>query len=173
MRHRVTLCEKLVRCLYCGSVFATVEAALAEDCPRSRQGQQREGRTVVDEVRERIERELASAMDRLRQLGGTVVIEEFPGAVDDDGPLADPADRGKIHQDREVILATRSLLVERANRLAEALERVRKSQYGICEECGEAIAPARLQAVPEVTACVRCQDRLERKAAQGRVTASS
>jgi len=101
------------------------------------------------------------------------VIEEFPGAVDDDGPLADPADRGKIYEDREVILATRSLLVERANRLAEALERLRKSRYGICEECGEAIAPARLQAMPEVTACVRCQDRLEGKAAQGRVTASS
>ena len=173
MRHRLTLCENLIRCFDCGRVFVSVEAALAEDCPRSREGQQREGRIVIDQIRERIERELASAMDRLRQLGGTVVIEEFPGAVDDDGPLADPADRGKIYEDREVILATRSLLVERANRLAEALERLRKSQYGICEECGEAIAPARLQAMPEVTACVRCQDRLERKAAQGRVTASS
>jgi len=32
----------------------------------------------------------------------------------------------------------------------------------VCEECGEAIAPARLRAMPEVTTCVRCQDRLER-----------
>ena len=127
MRHRVTLCEKLIRCLYCGSVFATVEAALAEDCPRSREGQQQEGGIMIDQVRERIERELATAIDRLQQLGGAVVIEEFPGAVDDDGPLADPADRGKINEDREVILATRSLLVERANRLAEALERVTAS----------------------------------------------
>src|SRR3972149_4478420 len=133
MRHRVTLCEKLVRCLYCGSVFATVEAALAEDCPRSRQGQQREGRIMIDQARERIERELASAMDRLRQLGGTVVIEEFPGAVDDDGLLADPAERGKIHEDREVILATRSLLVERANRLAGGLGRLRQSPERVCE----------------------------------------
>jgi len=131
MRHRLTLCENLIRCFDCGRVFVSVEAeaALAEDCPRSREGQQREGRIVIDQIRERIERELASAMDRLRQLGGTVVIEEFPGAVDDDGPLADPADRGKIYEDREVLLATRSLLVERANRLAEALERLRKSQY--------------------------------------------
>jgi RNA polymerase-binding transcription factor DksA len=29
-------------------------------------------------------------------------------------------------------------------------------------ECGEAIAPARLQALPEVQTCVRCQDRIER-----------
>ena len=31
-----------------------------------------------------------------------------------------------------------------------------------CQECGEAIAPARLKAMPEVTTCVRCQDRLEK-----------
>mgnify|MGYP001612649335 CR=1 FL=1 len=161
MPHRLTLCENLIRCLRCGSVFVSVEEGRARECPRP------------PEVRERIERELASAMDRLRQLGGAVVIEEFPGAVDNDGPLADPADRGKINEDREVILATRSLLVERANRLAEALERLRKSQYGICEECGEVIAPARLQAMPEVTTCVRCQGRRERTATQGRVTASS
>jgi len=52
--------------------------------------------------------------------------------------------------------------VERANKLAEALERLRGGEYGVCEECGEAIAPARLRAMPEVTTCVRCQDRLER-----------
>lgn len=125
------------------------------------------------EVRERIEKELGSVMDRLRQLGGAVVIEEYPGAAGDAGPVADPVDRGQIHEEREVTLATRSLLVERANRLGEALERLRESRYGICEECGEAIAPARLRAMPEVTTCVRCQDRLERKAAPGRVTASS
>lgn len=53
-------------------------------------------------------------------------------------------------------------MLERANRLAEALERLRKSEYGICEECGEVISPARLRAMPEATTCVRCQDRLER-----------
>jgi RNA polymerase-binding transcription factor DksA len=33
-------------------------------------------------------------------------------------------------------------------------------------ECNEAIAPARLRAMPEVTTCVRCQDRLERMGRQ-------
>lgn len=116
-----------------------------------------------DEVRERIEKELGSVMDRLRQLGGAVVIEEFPGAIGDNAPLADPLDRGQVRGEQELTLATRSLLLGRANRLAEALERLRKSQYGICEECGEAIAQARLQAMPEVTTCVRCQDQLERR----------
>ena len=68
----------------------------------------------------------------------------------------------RLNEDREMSFATRSLLVERANKLAEALERLRGGDYGVCEECGEAIAPARLRAMPEVTTCVRCQDRLER-----------
>ena len=120
----------------------------------------------MDEVRDRIEKELASLMDRLRQLGGAVVMEEFPGALGDNTPLADPADKAQVHGDREVGLATRGLLVERANRLAEALDRLRKSEYGICQECGAAISPLRLKAMPEVTNCIRCQDRLERTARQ-------
>jgi DnaK suppressor protein len=68
----------------------------------------------------------------------------------------------RLNQDREMSFATRSLLVERANKLAEALDRLRGGEYGLCEECEEPIAPARLRALPEVTTCVRCQDRLER-----------
>ena len=116
------------------------------------------------EVRDRIQKELGSVMDRLRQLGGAVVIEEFPGALGDNSPFADPTEEVQVHGEREVSFATRSLLVERANRLAEALDRLREGEYGTCEECGEAIAPARLKAMPEVTTCVRCQDRLERSA---------
>lgn len=118
----------------------------------------------MDEVRERIQKELGSVMDRLRQLGGAVVIEEFPGALGDNSPFADPTEEVQVQGEREVSFATRSLLVERANRLAEALERLREGEYGTCEECGEPIAPARLKAMPEVTTCVRCQDRLERSA---------
>lgn len=118
----------------------------------------------MDEVRERIQKELGSVMDRLRQLGGAVVIEEFPGALGDNSPFADPTEEIQVHGEREVSFATRSLLVERANRLAEALERLREGEYGTCEECGEPIAPARLKAMPEVTTCVRCQDKLERSA---------
>jgi DnaK suppressor protein len=81
--------------------------------------------------------------------------------VDNTTP-ADEVDVIRLNEDREMSFATRSLLVERANKLAEALDRLRGGEYGVCEECGEAIAPARLRAMPEVTTCVRCQDRLER-----------
>ena len=166
MRHRLTFSEKLIRCFSCGRVFVSAAAGLSEECPRPSEEQQRKEGIAVDEVRERIERELGSVMDRLHQLGGAIVFEEFPGSVGHDTHLADLADKVQAREEQEVTLATRSLLVERANRLGEALERLRKSQYGICDECGDAITPARLKAMPEATTCVRCQDRLERKAKQ-------
>lgn len=37
-----------------------------------------------------------------------------------------------------------------------ALERLAAGQYGICTRCGEAIAPARLEALPETPLCAPC-----------------
>ncbi len=115
----------------------------------------------MDEIKKRLERELSHTMQRIRHMGGAN-LEELGGGRGDNSPLADEVDVIRLNEDREMNFATRSLLVERANKLAEALERLRGGEYGICEECGEAIAPARLRAMPEVTTCVRCQDRLER-----------
>jgi DnaK suppressor protein len=116
----------------------------------------------MDDIKQRLESELSHTMDRLRHMGGALVLEDFPGAAGDNSPLADEVDVIRLNEDREMTFATRSLLVERANKLAEALDRLRGGEYGVCEECGEAIAPARLRAMPEVTTCVRCQDQLER-----------
>jgi DnaK suppressor protein len=116
----------------------------------------------MDDIKQRLESELSHTMDRIRNMGAGTVLEDFPGAAGDNTPLADEVDVIRLNEDREMSFATRSLLVERANKLAEALDRLRGGEYGICEECGEAIAPARLRAMPEVTTCVRCQDQLER-----------
>jgi DnaK suppressor protein len=121
-----------------------------------------QGGKAVEEMRQRLELELNHAIDRLRQLGGAVVIEEFPGAIDDNAPLEDEVDVISPNEDREMSFAIQSMLVERANRLAEALDRLQGGTYGLCVECDEPIAPARLRAIPAVTTCVRCQDRLER-----------
>lgn len=116
----------------------------------------------MDDIKKHLERELSHTVDRIRHMGGAIACEEFPGTVGDNSPLADEVDVIRLNEDREMSFATRSLLVDRANKLAEALERLRGGEYGVCEECGEPIAPARLRAMPEVTTCVRCQDRLER-----------
>jgi len=115
------------------------------------------------EIKARLEGELRQAVERLRQQGGAIVVEDYPGAVGDDRPLANSMDEIQINGEQDIGLATRSILAERVNRLAEALERLRRGNYGLCEECGGPIAPTRLKAMPEVTTCVSCQDRIERE----------
>jgi DnaK suppressor protein len=44
-----------------------------------------------------------------------------------------------------------------------ALLAIRQGDYGTCGECGEPIAPKRLQAVPWASNCVRCQEMLDRR----------
>ena len=116
----------------------------------------------MDEIKIKLETDLREAIGRLRQLGGGNAAEELPGAIGDNSPCADEVDEIQANESRELGFATRTLLVERVNRLADALERLNEGEYGVCVECSEPIPPARLRALPEVQTCVRCQDRLER-----------
>ena len=120
------------------------------------------GRAFMDHIRQRLESELDRTMDRIRYSIGNILVEELSGAVGANSSLADGGDIICQNADREISFATRSLLVERARKLGQALERLRDGDYGRCEECDGLIAPARLRAMPEVTTCVRCQDMLER-----------
>ena len=113
-------------------------------------------------IRKRLEQDLRTAVDRLRQMGGTAALEEAIGHMPDNWAFADEVDEIQANERLEIGFATRELLAERVNRLAVALERLNEGGYGICVECEEPIAPARLRALPEVQTCVRCQDRLER-----------
>ena len=40
--------------------------------------------------------------------------------------------------------------------IADALQRIEEDEYGYCDECGEAIAPARLAIDPTVQLCIQC-----------------
>ena len=116
----------------------------------------------MEDIKKKLEAELTRTVERIRHMGGATTSVNSMNSIGDTSQLADEVDVIQINEDREMNFATRSLLVERANRLAEALERLRGGEYGICQECEEAIAPVRLMAMPEVMTCVRCQDRLER-----------
>src|SRR5262249_57142503 len=76
--------------------------------------------------------------------------------------FADEVDEIQANERREIGFATRELLVDRVNRITAALERLDAGDYGVCTECGEEIAAARLRAMPEGLTCVRGQDRLDR-----------
>ena len=43
--------------------------------------------------------------------------------------------------------------------IEEALWRMEKGTYGICRDCGEPIAPARLKAIPWTRVCITCKEK--------------
>lgn len=73
------------------------------------------------------------------------------------------------------LLEAQTLSVERlalaARRISETLERIADGTYGRCEECDEPIPPARLNAIPTATLCVRCQSAAESRAARAQQSA--
>lgn len=73
-----------------------------------------------------------------------------------------PADISTESDEREKVasLITRETLS--LNELDAALERIRDASYGKCDTCGGDIPPARLQALPFATLCVKCQAEAEK-----------
>ncbi len=45
---------------------------------------------------------------------------------------------------------------QKLRQIEEALQRIDDDEYGDCVECGEAIAPARLEVDPAVLLCIQC-----------------
>jgi DnaK suppressor protein len=43
--------------------------------------------------------------------------------------------------------------------IEDALARIRQGRFGICEECGQPISKARLEAVPWARHCNECKER--------------
>lgn len=71
--------------------------------------------------------------------------------------VKDPYGAASLTHDDEVAVA---MVEQRARELEEidrALEDIEAGRYGICRECGEPIAPARLKVLPFATRCVSCQ----------------
>jgi len=125
----------------------------------------------MDDVRDVLQKELQAVTSRLRDLGGVFLVEDGV-ALDDEDELTEAGAGGTSSgDDREIGFAVRSLLMERANRLAVALDRLRSGEYGLCATCQGPIAAPRLRAMPEVTTCLACQHVMEQVACRAGSTA--
>jgi YteA family regulatory protein len=72
-----------------------------------------------------------------------------------------PADIGTETFERSKDLGLRDLARVQLGKIEEALEKIEKGTYGICEGCGKGIPESRLEAVPATTLCFDCQQRRE------------
>jgi len=56
--------------------------------------------------------------------------------------------------------------ISELHEIQEALKRIDRGEYGVCESCGKAIGALRLQALPFATLCLRCKQE-EEEATEG------
>lgn len=81
----------------------------------------------------------------------------------DDGReiVKDPYGAASLTHDAEVAITVADRRARQLREVTRALEDIDAGRYGICRECGEPIAKARLTVMPFATRCVACQARLE------------
>ena len=75
----------------------------------------------------------------------------------------DLADRASSETDRALELRTRDRQRKLISKIDDALRRIEEGAYGYCEETGEPIGLARLEARPIATLSLEAQERHERR----------
>ena len=75
----------------------------------------------------------------------------------------DLADRASSETDRALELRTRDRQRKLISKIEDALRRIEEGVYGYCEETGEPIGLARLEARPIATLSLEAQERHERR----------
>jgi DnaK suppressor protein len=103
----------------------------------------------TDAARARLEGQLAELEGRLGRI-----------AADLAEPLAADSSEQAVEMEDDASLEGQAALITREiASVRRALERIDEGAYGECVQCGEAIAPGRLEAQPEAALCIACASR--------------
>ena len=68
-----------------------------------------------------------------------------------------PEDLAPVFHDQFIALRINRLDSLQLKLIDAALSRMDSKTYGVCEDCGEAISPRRLEAIPWADRCIACQ----------------
>ncbi len=102
--------------------------------------------TDTDRYKRQIEVQLQALGARLKRVGETL----------DEPADPDLADQAVELEDDEVLEGIGRASQREVRLLQEALDRIAKGTYGICEACGAQISTARLDVVPYAVLCRDC-----------------
>ncbi len=87
------------------------------------------------------------------------------GEVEDLGSDAggDSADRAAASLDRDIMVDSAARVSKEIRDIEDSLAKIDAGHYGICEECKNTIALARLEYMPNAQYCIDCQEKLEQQ----------
>jgi DnaK suppressor protein len=75
--------------------------------------------------------------------------------------VMDPAETSEVDIQEDIEFALIQMKAETLNKINEALSRLDEGTYGLCFECGDEIAQARLRALPFAVRCKDCEEARE------------
>jgi DnaK suppressor protein len=79
----------------------------------------------------------------------------------DEKLFSDFYDLATVEAGRSVDLIIRSREREMIRDIEEALTRIKRGEFGICQDCGKAISEKRLRAEPTSLLCIKCKEKEE------------
>ena len=77
------------------------------------------------------------------------------------GIAQDIADKAESSYTKEFLLSLSDAERKQLFLIDEALKRIEKDEYGICQMCQKNISKKRLNAVPWAPHCIECQEKVE------------
>jgi DnaK suppressor protein len=85
--------------------------------------------------------------------------------------VMDQGETSEVDIQEDIELALIQMKAETLNKIYEALNRLEDGRYGMCFECGDEIAEARLRALPFAVRCKDCEEAREIAAQRERTLA--
>ena len=83
----------------------------------------------------------------------------LPAAADVNSRQGDLADQASGNNEVHIQLKLKQTDAKILQAIEEALVRLEKGTFGICRDCGEPIALARLEAIPWTRVCISCKEK--------------
>jgi DnaK suppressor protein len=96
---------------------------------------------------------------RAEILAASTGTRALPESADVNSRQGDLADQASGNNEVHIALKLKQTDAKILQAIEEALVRMDKGTYGICRDCGEPIAPARLQAIPWTRVCITCKEK--------------
>jgi DnaK suppressor protein len=90
---------------------------------------------------------------------GTGGIKPLQASMDNNTRQGDMADQASGNNEVHIALKLKQTDAKILQAIEEALWRIEKGTYGMCRDCGEPIAPARLNAIPWTRVCITCKEK--------------
>ena len=90
---------------------------------------------------------------------GTGGIKPLQASMENNTRQGDMADQASGNNEVHIQLKLKQTDAKILQAIEEALLRVDKGAYGVCRDCGEMIAEARLKAIPWTRVCITCKEK--------------